>query len=358
MTVPKNRLLDLEPGIGQVASTVRFQVLDRDLQIIGTITPIAAGTMTANTTGTNKRTLNGVNFDAYALNEINPFVDRIKPIWVLEDGTEWPLGVFVFTHVINRLGTYVDVMETTLVDQDFVLTQGTRSTFNVPVNGSVVTAVEDILSQVRITTSMIPTTSMAQIGDALTWPAGTSRLKILQDLCVFGGWLPPFFDNDGTLHIQYPPRMDADPPDHIYWSDDSRVLRASITESDNLLDAPNVYIVTGSGPSNGPVYAATQVAADLPFSVENRRFEIVSITKPQGITTSAQAEQMANTLAASAKAGFKNIDFQGFADPRHDLFQTVQWDGAMYRETGWSLTLKPGGLHTHKLVQGGFPISG
>lgn len=358
MTVPANPLLDLAPGVGQVASTVRFQVLDRDLEVVGDVRPLRAESIAGKTSGTVKRSLSGFRLDERALRSVDPFKHRIRPWWVLEDGTEWPLGVFVFTDAAARRSTYVDVLETTLLDQDYMLDQGTRFTFGVPAGGAILPAVQEVVGQVRLTNVRWPEGSSAAVADPVVWPAGTSRLKIISDLCNLAGWLPPHFDNNGVLVIRTPPDIDRDAPDHIYSAANSRVIRATIVENDNLLDAPNVYVVVCSGPSDGEIAASASVDPDLPFSVENRRFEIVEVVRVQGLTSTAQAQQMADALAASAGTGFKNVQFDGFADPRHDLFQTVEWEGFVYREVEWSLKLKPGGPHSHTLTRGGFPRSG
>lgn len=358
MPVPANSLLDLDLGIGQVASTVRFEVVDRDLEVVGPIRVLGADTISAKSSGNVKRTLSGFKLDERALRTIDPFKHRIKPWWVLEDGTEWPLGVYVFTAAAARVGTYVDVLETTMLDQDYVLDQGTRSTFGVGQSGSILPAVEEIIGQVRIVHSVLPEGSSARVADPVVWPAGTSRLKILNDLCNLAGWLPPYFDNNGVLTIRTPPDVDRDAPDHIYSASNSRVMRATIIENDNLLDAPNVYVVVCSGPSDGEIAASAEVDPDLPFSVQNRRFEVVEVVRAQGIETTYQAQRMANTLASAAGVGFKTVKFDGFADPRHDLFQTVEWEAFIYREIEWTLKLQPGGPHTHTLTRGGFPIAG
>lgn len=358
MAVTPNPLLDLDPGIGQVASTVRFEIVDRDLVVIGNVVPLAADSISVNTSGTAKRELTGFRLDPQTLRDIDPFSNRIKPSWILEDGTEWPLGVFVFTGSTLHRGTYVSTLDTTMTDQDAILDQGTRSTFGIGQRGWILPAVEDLLGEVRITNVVLPWGSQAIVADPVVWPAGESRLKILTDLSKLAGWLPPYFDNNGYLIVRVPPDVNHDPPDHVYSSTKSRVLRDTIVEHDDLLSAPNVYVVTCSGPSSGEITATAQVDASLPFSVQNRRFEVVEVERAQGINSTEQAQQMANTKAAAAGSGYKNVQFDGFADPRHDMFQTVEWDSEMYRETGWNLRLTPGGSHSHTLTQGGFDRAG
>lgn len=360
MPVPPNPLLDLAPGVGQVASSVRFEVVDRDLKVVGDLRVLAADSISAKAAGNIKRTMSGFKLDEYGLREVDPFRHRVKPYWRLEDGTEWPLGVFCFTDSAAHLASYVDVLETTMVDQGFDLDQGTRATFGIGPSGSILPAILEVLAQVKITSLVIPEGSSARVMDPVIWPAGTSRLQIVNELCALAGWLPPYFDNNGILNIRTPPDIDRVRPDHNYPLDSerSRVLAGSIVENDNLLDAPNVYLVICSGPADGEIAASAQVAADLPFSVENRRFEVTETVRVQGITSTEQAQRMAETLAAAAGLGFKNVSFDAFADPRHDLFQTVSWEGKTYRELGWNLKLKPGGPHSHEITRGGFPLAG
>lgn len=358
MPVIANRLLDLDPGVGQVASMVRFQVLDRDLTVVGEIVPLAADSVSANVSGNVKRTLSGLKLDELALREIDPFRHRIKPLWCLEDGTEWPLGVFVFTAEAAHIGSYISTLDTTMMDQDYMLDQPTRAAFGVGQNGEILPKVLELLAQIRILSSTIsaPWGSTARVADPVVWPAGTSRMQILKDLCALAGWLVPYFDNNGVLTLRPASDVSNVIPDHIYPG--GRVLRDSIVSNDNLLNAPNVYVVTCSGPSNGEITASAEVAEYLPFSVYNRRFEIVKVIRAQGITSTEQAQQMADTYAAGAGVGFRTVQFEATADPRHDLFQTVQWGGLIYREIQWSLKLRPGGSHSHSITQGGFGAAG
>lgn len=353
MTVTPNALLDLAPGIGQVASMRRYQVLDPDLHVLGDIHPLRASNISCNGSGSIKRRLNGIQLGASDLRNIDLFRERIRPLWVLEDGTEWPMGVYVFTAAAVNRGTYASTLGATLYDQDFILDQATRASFGLDPGGSVLNAIERLLSQVNISHYSIPVSSSRVVADPVNWPSGTSRLKILRELCDLAGWLPPFFDNNGVLVIKPPPDIVRDLPDHTYRS--NRVKRKSLVENDNLLNAPNVYIVICNGPSGGDISAAAQVDPALPFSVENRGFEVTSVTRVQGLTSSTQAQQMANTLAAGGAKGYKNVRFEGTPDPRHDVFQTIEWEASIYRELSWDLKLRPGGPMSHVLTLGGFP---
>lgn len=352
--VTPNPLLDMSPGLGQVASTVRYVVVDRNLEAIGRVKPLQAQSVSANTSGAIKRQLQGFVLGEPDMRGINPFTDRIKPYWVLEDGTEWPLGVFVFTDLAEHVGTYVSTTEVALMDQGFLLEQQTRLPFSLPPGGRILPAVLDLVGQVGIVVRDVPSTSGAAVSTPYSRPIGTQRSEILKDLCLLAGWLPYYFDNNGTFVIRTPPNVITDAPDHVYAGD--RVQYATPVKKSNGLNAPNTFVVVGTSPSKGDISAFAYVDPTLDFSVPNRDgLEVVSTTRAEGIENTAQAQTMADTLAASAD-GYESISFDGPADPRHDLFQTVQWsNGVVYRELSWDLTLKPGGFHSHVITLGGFP---
>lgn len=351
MPVPANRILDLATGIGQVQYTVLFQVLDQDLNVKGEIQSLTPTTIAASTAAQIKRQLSGFTMNEEDLNRVNLFTDRIKPSVILEDGTEWPLGVYVFTDSAKKVGTYVSTLTTTLMDQDYILSQGTEFPYGVNPGGSITDAINFILDESNIWNRDIPGDASVRVGDPLNWPPGTARSAMLKVLCDLAGWLPPYFDNNGVCIIRPPSDVNNTEPDHYYET--RRVAYNTLVENENLLQAPNVYIVISTGPSKAEISAKAEVDADLPFSVPNRGFVIPSIHRTQGLTSTRQAQEMADALAQAGSSGFKNVFFTGPPDPRHDLFQTVEFEGVIYNEVDWNLPLR-GAQHTHSLTLVGF----
>jgi hypothetical protein len=351
MPVPANRILDLATGIGQVQTTTLFQVLDQDLNVKGEVKSLTPCSITASTGAQIKRQLSGFTLNEEDLNAVNMFTDRIKVSVILEDGTEWPQGVYVFTDSAKKVGTYMTTLSTSLMDQDYILSQGTEFPYGVNPGGSIVQAIEFILDESNIWTRDVPGDASVRVGDPLNWPPGTARAAMLKVLCDLAGWLPPYFDNNGVCIIRPPTDINNTEPDHYY--DTERVAYNTLTENENLLQAANTYIVISTGPSKGEISARAEVDASLPFSVPNRGFVIPSVHRTQGLTSTRQAQEMADALAQAGSTGFKNVFFTGPPDPRHDLFQTVEFNGDVYNEVEWTLPLK-GAAHTHSLTLGGF----
>lgn len=351
MPVPANRLLDLANGVGMIKRSVKYLVLDQELNEKFPVESLTDCTIQASTAGQIKRQLSGFTLGEKDLRRLNLFTDRIKVSVILEDGTEWPQGVYVFTDSAVKVGTYVSTLATTLMDQDYVLSQGSRYPYGVNPGGGIVDAINFILDDANVWNRDIPADASVRVGDPLNWPPGTARSAMLKVLCDLAGWLPPYFNNDGVCIIRPPTNPQNGAPDHFY--EPSRVFHDTLIENENLVQAPNVYVVIGTGPSKGDISASAEVAAELPFSVQNRGFTIVSIHRTQGLISTRQAQEMAEALAQAGSSGFKNVYFTGPPDPRHDLFQTVEFDGEVYNEVEWSLPLK-GATHTHSLTLGGF----
>lgn len=370
MPVTPNPLLDLAPGVGQVGSMVRYRVLDRYLNRGGDIHPLKVCTIKATTGANIKRTLSGFMLNEPDLRAINPFSDRIQPVWVLEDGTEWECGVFVFTDAARARGSYVSTLATTMADQDWVLNLEMSQGWQINPGGSIVGGILDLLDQVGIFHVSIPSSGLTVPGtEALTFPPGTTRAKVLSFLTTLGGWLPPYFDNQGVCVIRSPPNPDGE-PDHVYT--DKRIAYATPIENEDMLSAPNTFVVIGTGPSKGELYAKVRVSASLPFSVENRGVEVVDVFRAQGMTSSDHALQIARARAYAGSLGFKNVNFDGPVDPRHDLFQTIFYAPGVgptpppvkggrdvtnddtYLETSFGFQLAAGAKHSHTMTLGGF----
>jgi hypothetical protein len=357
VTVPPNTILDDVPG--QAQSDVRFELVSQSLISIGTLHTLSASGISASTQGAVKRTLSGVVISQAELNDINPFTDRVRPWWQLGDGSQWPLGVYCFAAMPRRVSSFVDTLAATMLDQGFLLDQENEQTVSIPARGLIIDMVESLLDSSAIPIDMrtLPSNSDTKVFEPIAWPAVTHKTAILDECSQMGGWLPHYFDNNGRFVLRAPPNIEYQAPDIIYPIEGSTMAAGSVVENDNLLDAPNVYRVVGSGVAGGEIVGVARVNADLPYSVENRKFIVPKTVEMQGLSSNNQAQQMAEQLAASAP-GFQEVSFEAIADPRHDLFMLVGYGPNTYREVGFDLKFGPGGPMTHNLTQGGFPNAG
>lgn len=355
MTVTPNALLDLADGIGQVKMAIRYYVVSRVNERIGTLAVDDPNGVDVDTDGNAKRSLRGLSLPNRELADVNLYVDRLCPTMVLEDGTEWPCGVFYFVDDVLLDDPATSRRQLTLLDGDCLLMDPFTETYSVPPYGSLAAAANEIADQCGILWREIPDTG-AYVADPMVWPGKTPRKQALQAICTAAGWLPPYFDNRGYLIIRALPNLDRSEPDHVYSRNGGRVLRATVATRQNLLSAPNRHVVTNNGPTTGEITAEATVDPALPFSREQRGRTITEWHEQQGIGSTAQAANMAATYASVDPGSFLAVEFMSTPDPRHDMFEVVQWDGVNMREVSWSLPLDPGRQveMRHVLARAGF----
>ncbi|HMJ75837.1 MAG TPA: hypothetical protein VK507_07685, partial [Iamia sp.] len=136
-------LLTLD-GWGQRAESFRFELLDQQNSFVGDLTVETGGaSITNNINRKVKRSLTGLTLPPAVTAEINTLTERLRPWMVLQDGTEWPLGVFLFADATRSVKLYdsVDLAAVgpgsttsgSLLDQLVIFDQASRGvTFGAP----------------------------------------------------------------------------------------------------------------------------------------------------------------------------------------------------------------------------------
>lgn len=350
-------VLDLVPGLGVIQSTVRWDVLDKNLNFLFNIHPITsdAPSIVANTSSTVKRTLSNLHLDQDEEPLINIFQHRLRPSWVVDapaGEVDYPLGVFIFSDA-NRPRTTAGLeLKGTMYDQTVTLDQGIESSFGVASGTLIYDVLIAIAASVGISGALINIDfSTARTTTAVAWRVGTSRYKIMNELAQIAGYYPAFFNNSGQLRFKLsPPSLSGIVPDHTYNAGaSSRIINGTIVESDDLAQAPNRWLVVNSGGTDAEISGYYDLPASAPQSFANRGYRITKRVDEQGIESGDQARVRAQQLAITDFNSFTWAEFNATPDPRHDLFDTVEYLHENYYEVGWTLRCTVGGPHTHKL---------
>jgi hypothetical protein len=343
-------LLDLVTGIGVVGSTVAWELLDRDFNVVTELSPETTASIEVRASETTKRTLSDLSLSPGEAAFVDVHADRLRPSWRLASGSSYPLGVFLFSDVQRRRLSYGEPLRGSLYDQTVLLDQPIERSFPLKkgATGTVIAErIATLLTGVGISRFVLPEIDVS-VGTPINWPAGESRYKILSDLFTIADLYPPFFDNRGWLigkPIPHP--LSSAAFDHVY---DDRMVRDSIVEIDDSVKAPNRYLVVDTGPTNKPIVAFYDVPASWPHSIGNRGFVVTEKVSVNGLKTAAEAALAAERAAmVDFRAGFFTVEFDAPPDPRHDVFDVVSYRGQNMREAGWRLDLRPGGTHHHSL---------
>jgi len=342
-TLPHDPLLDLDPWVGQRQCTFRFALSNAVTgEKLGDINPVRNASLSHDTTRTIKRQLSltlGVRDTA----NINPLTDRVDVFMVFPNGTEYPMGRYMFTDMSREKFTSGKVSSSILNDEMFLVDQE----INEGINGrgqNVATLITTTVAGLGVTLEVEPT----PFTSGESWTVGATRGQILETLSVSGDYFSPWFGNDTNLHFI----RSFDPATQIPqfdFDEGNQVMRAGIVESDDLLLAPNRFVVISNAAddTSAAVVGSADVAISAPHSIQNRGF-VVQQTKDLQLVNAGQAQAVAQNLAIRQTV-FERVSLATVPDPRHDSYDVIRWQGELWLELGWSMNLVEGGTMGHVL---------
>lgn len=331
--------------------TVRFEyeVLDADLNVYDTVRPTVEGgpNITANTDQTVIRTLAGIDLIAAEIARVaNPLGDRIRPVQVMADGSRWPLGVYLFGEAqTEHYSTNVFFSHLALMDQAWILDQPLDRSVSVNVGGDCLGLFTTLAQEVGINNLRLdPVNTPA--GAPGAWAAGDNRYGAMKDLATLMGCVAPFFDNDGFLRLIKAPAADTS-PDFIYAP--GSVIAGTILDVDDSYQAPNRYLVIGTGTVQ--VVGEYDLPDEAPHSAQRRGFVVTQTVDAPGVQTAWAAAEAARAFGITDSRSYIRTSFQTPLNPAHDLFNVIDFDGAIWLEVEQHMTLAYDGDHSHTLAR-------
>ena len=342
-------LVDLD-GRQMRQETVAFDVMDATLAVTGQVYPARDQAPTVSNDGrrTIKRTLSGMTLAAPDAASIDPFSDRIRPRWVIEgDPTVYPLGVFLFADSSALVRSYGDDLTLELVDQTFVLDQPVGSSTSYSIGQRLDVAMTAVASAAGVPAFYVEPILVALERPAV-WPGTATWYQILADLATMAGFLPPYFDNSGTLRLVSAPDPETATATRSYPSG-SPIIDPSIVHSDDLLTAPNRWIVVDNGATSGPIVGVYELPAAAPHSFFHRGFYITVTVEQQGLESVTAANLAARAVALVDPNGVELASFQTVCDPRHDSFDVIDYAGRRWLEESWSVQCVAGAEQSHEM---------
>lgn len=335
--------LNLDTRIGQRQATWTFTLIDGPTgQHLGTLHPIRQpASITHDTTRAIKRDLR-ITLDPTDQAAINPIRDRIIVAMVV-GGTSYPLGRYMFTDSTLLISTGGQRGMATLLDEMFLIDQQMEQGFSS--SAAVDNAVRALLAGLPIPAISIEATPYAAVGG---WAAGTTRGQVLDALATQGDYQTPWMNNAGAFAMVRTRDPDTDPPD-LDLDTGARVLRDSVGQTSDILNAPNRFVVIGnSGSANTrPVTGTYDVPANAPHSITNRGFVIPAVYSMQ-IASATQAKAIARNLGLRQTVSVR-VDLETIPDPRHDGYQIIHWQQHNWLELAWSMTCEEGTSMRHTL---------
>jgi len=349
------------PGdsLGQQVASFRYEVINGRTGIRqGDVYPLRSTipVLVHNTQNTIMRTLTGLNFGATDTASMDAITDRIKLYMVLDTPagqTEYPLGRYMYDSTVKQVLSGGDLAQNSLFDEMFIVDQQLTASFAVDGTnaGDAVTILLAPLVDAGLITVRIEGMPLPVRG---AWPAGTSRAKVLSDICTQAGCFQPWFDNDGIMRI-IPSFNPATKLADFDFDESHVVFRNTISYTNDFLEAPNLYVVTNTtgnttDGSSSSSFGSYQVPDNAPWSIANRGFTVAKYVDLQSSTDNnldAVAQSYANQNIV-----FERTQMSTASDPRHDSYDVIRWQGSQWLEISYSFQLQAGAPTIRTLRKG------
>lgn len=346
------QILDLVAGgVLQRADRFRYELTDRLGTVIGELHPDAERNpkITNDTNRTIIRTLDNIRLPVSEENAINPMRDRLAPKIILQDGTVFDLGVFVFQDDSQPVRAWGREHHIQLDDKMKALDQKGATTTGSPAKANIVQRAVDyartVLNPAEINAEPNPQTLKAPLLFALS----DTVVDIINAHLALVGYLPCYFNHKGILQMRPAPLDLTKAVAPIEYEHGGRIERDSIVESNDLGDAPNTFIVYESTGTGQFAVGKYYIDPSAPHSKENRGFEVRRVESMQGLENAIQATTAAKTLATTdRKSTFEWRTWTSSLDPRHDTWDLVKFLGANFLEVAWTMDLRSNGRMEHQ----------
>lgn len=352
MSIASNTLLDMQ-AVSQRSASWQFDLLDQGRQIIRENLPIdrdQVPVISVDVSRAIKRTLTGLRFNPGLLETIDIVKNRLSVTMVLGDETRWPQGVFMFSDVsavVVSSGILIPALN--CVDQLQIVDQALDYTVAYGPGKVITDAIIELLDELPIEFNVTALgAAISPTQEAVAWPAGTSRLRIINELATMIGYHELFFDNFGVAQLHPMPNPDSvDESAVIDYPAGGRTYLGMTSLSTNLLDLPNRFIVVNTGASQTTIFGVYDVPASAAHSYENRGYRRTHVEQVQGIESNEDAVAAARALAREWRFAFETVEFAGPPDPRHDHYNILDYEGIRYFETGHAMPCQDGSVHRH-----------
>jgi hypothetical protein len=347
--------LDMPDYVGQRSLTYRYDLVDVVTGYRQSIQPLRspAPRLTHNTQNIIKRNITGLYLGVEATEFFNSISSRLE-LFMLIDGTEYPLGLYVPADWAQIISTNGTTSSASFYDEGYIIDQQLSSAF-----GAVSPGGELVMSSLARLLGRYPITSHLEATNYSTsgsWSAGTRGGFVVEQLAFEGDYFSPWFDHSSVMQFI----RSFDPAAQIptfNFDVGNRVLRENILKTDNLINAPNRFVIIGNGSSamtdDVPIVGVADVPSTAPHSILNRGFVIPHVEHRQ-IDSVPQASAIALNLARQ-RTLFEQVELDTLPDPRHDSYDVIRWQDANWLEISWSLSLTPGSPMRHTLRRAYLP---
>lgn len=302
---------DGDPLTGHRSESWRVELLNLSDTSLGNLDGVAGGDLTFNVYATIR---GGGSLD-YKGEPIDWLAHRVQPWYRAEfmgQMIEWPLGVFIPAAPATGYGAAGGTQGIELYDKTLILDQDkVEATYSVAAGAVVTAAVRDLLESIG-ETRLAVTDSPEKLTTAMIFEAGTSKLRIINDLLDAINYFSIWVDGTGTFRVE-PYRKPADRPVRFGFVDDATsIYSPDFVHDFDTFEVPNRVVLIGQ--SDGEELAPTAVAenrnpGDL-FSYPSRGRWITRVEEGVEATSQAVLDALAARYLADGRSVGSTFDFK------------------------------------------------
>jgi len=293
---------------------------------------------------------------ALRMSDVDWYSDRLRVWWDVEGAPSWALGTFVLSAPAQTFYDGYRGMEVSMMDKLSVLEQdAVADTYSLEAGTVITDAVKALIASTN-ETNMAITDAEETVGAAgLVWSAGTSKLRIVNDLLSAINYFSLWVDGRGQYRAAPYVRPEARP---IRWSFEEGQLAIHSpewTREQDLFSVPNRFIGVTQGDGEEPALSSVFPASpeeepdpQLPISYARRGRWIVQVEEGIEATSQAALDSIVRQRYYDVTSAVANLQVSHASLPL-ELNDTVRFTSQGYGPalatiTGMTYTLEAGAL--------------
>ena len=316
--------------------SVRFDLLDDDLNPIGQVYPVGAPSLTVDRARQVKRSLTGVTLFPPDSERLT-WRSRLRPVWVFDDGTEWPCGVFVLSDETVRPDGDGRLDAVAMGDQMSLYREPLEQTFSVKPGDSVLDKLVELHERASTPASRLGwghITALASSG--LVWPPGTLIADALEELAATAA-VEVWFNRRGTLRLD----LLSDEPNVV---DLSHHIEGTLKFSYSNEDTPNRWVAR-SNDIDFSISGSYDLPANAPHSFAKRGRLVVREVEVPGLVGQDAADDAARDAAFDEEFPYKEASLDVPGRPDLDVHDSLRLsNGQVFRLDSVSTELESSGI--------------
>ena len=288
----------------------RYELLNRYDAYLGDITTVKSARIIGSIFNAIKT---GGTLELMEDGSIDYLNDRVRLVYRLKVGStwaEWPLGVFLLASP-GRITDGKSVQRSIeMYDKLLILDQDKVEQSYTIAEGAVVTAAIKTAIEGAGESKINISPSAETLQSARTWPPGTSRLSIVNDLLNSINYFSLYADGNGTYRGEpYVPPGQRSPVWTFADNSEGLYLPDVAQDADNFSVA-NKVILAVSNPDDDPLTAtATNEDAESPFSYQSRGRWITDYRQEEEATSQDVLDAKAARILSEAMQVSETITY-------------------------------------------------